>query len=312
MKFKAAFAAAFAAMIGSAAADEFKIVVPFAPGGSDAIIRPMLTDLGQILGQSVIIENRGGAGGILGATIVANAKPDGNTVLMGTMGSVVIAALINGKTTYHPVNSFETIALIGRTQLALVVRNSLEVYNLADLVKLAKGGAKLNFGSAGTGTSTQLAIELLKIEAGIEITHIPYRGGAPAMADVISGQMDMYSGDVFPLMGFMQAKQLRPIAVFGDKRAPQIPEVASTAEQGYPKAEMNNWYGILAPAGLPPAVKEKIEKAWMTVLTKPEHANRLNATGITGPLNAAEFKKVLDFEYARWPALIKKMDIKEG
>lgn len=313
MMWKTAISFAFAALIGSAAAaDELRIIVPFAPGGSDAIIRPMTDDLGKLLGQPVIIDARGGAGGILGTTLAANAKPDGNTLLMGTMGSTVIAALINGKTSYHPINSFEPIAMIGRTQIVLVVRNSLAAHNLKDLVALAKGGARLSFGSAGTGTSTQLSVELLKIAAGIDITHIPYRGGAPAMADVASGQIDMYAGDVFPLMGLMSAKSLRPIAVFDAQRAVQIPDVQSSVEQGFPGAQMGNWYGVMAPVGLPPAVKDKLEKAWLTVLNSPVHAERLNSTGITGPLNAAEFRKVLEAEYARWPDLIVKMGVKEG
>ena len=303
--------AASIAGAGPLRADELRIIIPFTPGGTDLIARPMLPDLKELLGQTVIIDTRGGAGGILGTTLAANAKPDGNTVLMGTLGSQVIAAAINGKTSYHPLRSFEPIAMVGRAQIVLVTRIGLQVDNLQDLVRMVKGGAKLSFASSGQGTTTQIALELFKLEAGIDITHVPYRGGGPAIADIAAGHVDLYSGDVFPLLGQLQARTVRPIAIFDTRRAAQIPDVPTSGEQGYPGALMSNWYGIVAPIGITTEMRDRLEKAFLTVLRSPHISERLTSTGLTGPLGAADFRKVLEAEVALWPGRIEKMGLKE-
>lgn len=309
MNAKTAIVGAFLAMMGTASAEQLRVIVPFAPGTGDVLIRAIMAE--AKIDQTIVVEAKGGAGGMLGTSLAAASKPDGNTIVMATLGSMVIAPTINGKATYDALRSFETLALVGKAQIILVVRPSLPVQSLKELVALAKSGAKLSFASAGTGTTTQIAMELFKLEAGIDITHIPYRGATPAIADVAGGHVDMYSGDAYPLIGHFQGKTLQPIAVFDPERSAQIPEVPTSVEQGYPGALMHNWTGLLVPAGIPPAVKAKLETAIMAALHTPSISERLTSTGLNGPLNAADFKKMLEADYARWTTLIPKMGLKE-
>lgn len=309
MKWKAALAGLCFATIGSASAQELRVIVPFAPGGADVMIRAIMAE--TKLNQTIVVEPKGGAGGQIGTSLAAAAKPDGNTIVMATLGSLVIAPTINGKASYDALKSFEPLALVGKTQIIIVAKPSLPVTNLKELVALVKGGAKLSFASAGTGTTTQIAMELFKIEAGIDITHIPYRGGIPAIADVAAGHVDVYSGDIYPLMGHLQGKTLRPLGVFDPVRAVQIPDVPTSIEQGFPGALMHNWTGLLAPAGIPREAKERLEKAILMALHTPVIAERLNSTGMTNPLNSADFRKMLEEDYARWTVVIPKMGLKE-
>jgi tripartite-type tricarboxylate transporter receptor subunit TctC len=293
--------------------NDLRLVVPFAAGGpTDQVARVFATELREVLGRTVVVDNRAGAGGIIGTQLVASAPPDGNTLIISTLGSQVIAAAINGRTPYHPARSFEPIVLVGTLQIVLVVRPTLQVNSLQELIQLAQSGARLNYSSAGTGTTTHIAAEMLNAEAGIRITHVPYRGGAPALADLVAGHVDLFTGDIPGLKGLLEARSVRPLAVFDTRRAPQLPDVPTTAELGYPGMRMGNWYGVLAPAGLPASVRDRLEAAFLNVSARPHVAERLAAAGISGTQGTAEFRTLLDFEAERWPGLVRRMGIAEN
>jgi tripartite-type tricarboxylate transporter receptor subunit TctC len=297
---------------GAARADDLRIVVPFAAGGpTDAVARALAVRLKDLLGDTVIVDNRAGAGGIIGTQAVASAPPNGNTVILSTLGSQVISAAINGRTPYHPATSFDPIVLVGKLQIVLVVRKDHPAQTLTELIAMGRS-RQLNYGSAGTGTTTHIAAEIMNAEAGANATHIPYRGGAPALLDLIAGNVDFFVGDVSTVLAQIQAGQVRPLAVFDAARARQVPNVPTTAELGYPGMVMSNWYGVLAPAGLQPAVRDRLERAFLEAIRTPSIAARLAELGIDGPLGAADFRSVLGEDARRWPATIQRMGIREN
>ena len=295
-----------------AQAETIRVVIPYAPGGAlDPLARILANGLNKLRpADSIIVENIGGAGGIVGMNTVAKAAPDGRTLLFSPSGNIVISPSLQSNLPYDAVTAFEPIALVGSVKTALIVRSSLEVKTLAELIALTKGGAKLTFGSPGPGTSPHISGEMLNHAAGIAITHVPFRGLGPALNNLLGGHIDLITTSVIGVLPYVEAKTARALAVFDSERSEQLPDVPTTVELGYPDLVMPQWYGLLAPAGLPPDVRATLEQQVLAVLRSPEITAQLAVSGVAGPKGARELQTLLDAEFKRWPLLIPKLGIK--
>jgi tripartite-type tricarboxylate transporter receptor subunit TctC len=258
-----------------------RLVVPFPAGGTtDIIARDVAKRLTETLGQSVVVDNRPGAGGNIGSDAVAKSAPDGYTLLMGTVGTHAINPSLYAKMPYDHVKDFVPVVLVAGVPNVLEVNPSLPVNSVADLIKLAKSkpGA-INFASSGNGTSIHLSGELFKTMAGVDMTHVPYKGSAPAVSDLIGGQVQVMFDNLPSSLAQIKAGKLRAIAVTSLKRSPALPDVPTIAESGLPGFEASSWFGILAPAGTPPPVIAKINAEVNKWLQSPEGRDQLLAQG---------------------------------
>ena len=300
------------AVVSAARAETIRVVIPYAPGGAlDPLARILVNGLGKLRpGDSIIVENIGGAGGIVGMNTVAKAAPDGRTLLFSPSGNIVISPSLQSNLPYDAVTAFEPIALVGSVKTALIVRSSLGMKSLAELIAAAKGGAKLTFGSPGPGTSPHISGEMLNHAAGIGMTHVPFRGLGPALNSLLGGHIDLITTSVIGVLPYVEAKTARALAVYDTERSEQLPEVPTAVELGFSDLVMPQWYGLLAPAGLPPDVRGTLETQVLAVLRSPDVAAQLAASGVAGPKGASELKALLDSEFKRWPVLIPKLGIK--
>jgi tripartite-type tricarboxylate transporter receptor subunit TctC len=237
-----------------------RLIVPGPPGGpTDIVARPLAQMLGDALKVQVIVDNRGGAGGSVGADIVAKSAPDGYTLLMATVGTHAINPALYKKLPYDAIRDFTPIALVAAAPVAIVVHPSLPANDLASLVALAKQApGKLSYGSAGNGTPGHLTGEMFKTAAGIDIQHVPYKGSAPAVTDLLGGQIQMMFDPLQSVLQHVQAGRIRAIAISSAGRSPVLPNVPTVAESGYRGFEFTAWWGVYAPAGLPGPVAAKI------------------------------------------------------
>ncbi len=292
-----------------AMADTVKIVVPFAAGGPvDQLARLLASELGAKLNANVIVDDRGGAGGAIASEYVAHAAPDGNTVLLASLGSQVLSPILKPPTAYDPVKSFEPVMLVGVVPSLLVVNKDLGVASLPQLINKAKV-QKLTYGSAGPGTTMNIAVEMLNAAAGVKITHVPYRGAAPAISDLLGGHVDMLNADLPVLLPLVQAGSVKALALFADQRSPLLPDLPTTVELGLPSVIMENWYGAFLPAGTPPQVRDKLEQALFAVIAMPAIKQRLAGNGLSGRLGHEAFADRLAKEFATWPDTIHKLGI---
>lgn len=281
----AAFLSAAPAM-----AETVKIVVPFAAGGPvDQLARLLGHELGPLLGADVIVEDKGGAGGAIGSETVARATPDGTTVLLASMGSHVISPTLRPLSGYDPVKSFEPVMMVGSVPSLLVIGTKPGVSTLKELIAKAKTQS-MTYGSAGSGTTMNIAGEMLNAAAGLKIAHVPYRGAAPALTDLMGGHLDMLNADFPVLLPLVKAGKVTALAVYGAERSPLLPDVPTTAELGLPDVAMESWYGVFLPAGTPKPVHDKLEKALFAVVALPSVKERLAAGGMHGTLDSAAFK----------------------
>ncbi len=303
--------AAALALAAPAFADTVKIVVPFAAGGPvDQLARVLAHELTPLLGADVIVEDKGGAGGAIGSETVARAAPDGHTILLASLGSQVISPTLRPPHGYDPVKSFEPVMLVGAVPTLLVVGPKPGVSNLKDLIAKAKHGQAMAYGSAGPGTTMNIAGELLNSAAGIKVAHVPYRGAAPALSDLMGGQIDMLNADFPVLLPLVKAGKVKALALYGAERSPLLPDVPTTAELGLPDVVMENWYGVFLPAGTPAAVRDKLEKSLFTVVALPAVKERFASQGMHGTLGSAAFTARLAKEFPYWQATIAKLGIK--
>jgi tripartite-type tricarboxylate transporter receptor subunit TctC len=292
-----------------ASAETVKFVVPFAAGGPvDTMARLVTSELGPKLGVDVIVDDRGGAGGAIAGEFVAHATPDGTTVLFGSFGSTVLGPILKPPASYDPVKSFEPVMRIGATPSLLVVNNELGVTTMSELIAKAKQ-QKLTYGSAGAGTTMNIAVEMLNNAAGVKITHVPYRGAAPAITDLLGDHVDMLNADLPVLMPLVKAGKMKAIALFAPERSPLMPDLVTTKEVGLPGVVMENWYGVFVPAATPAPVREKLEKALLAVTAIPKIRQRLDDNGLHDTLDHAAFTALLKEEFADWPATIRKLGI---
>jgi tripartite-type tricarboxylate transporter receptor subunit TctC len=290
-----------------------KIQIPFAPGGgTDILTRIIAPEVSKRLGQPVVVENRPGAGGALAARYTAAAAPDGQTILMGTISEIAINPNLNPKIGYDIWKDFALIGSVAYTPITIIAHPAVQAKTVNELIALAKAkpGA-LNYGSAGTGSGSHMAAELFRYLTKVELTHVPYKGVGPAVADTVAGQVQLTFTTVPSAVAFVRNGQLRSIAVASSKRAQQLPDVPTSAEAGVPDYLMDYWYCLVAPIATPRDVQTRLHAAVVETMKLPEIAASLEKTGLiplTMPQDA--FHAFVKKENERWAAVVKAANIK--
>ena len=289
-----------------------RIVVAFPPGGPTDFVARLLADkLKASLGQSVIVENKPGANGAIGADYVAKSEADGHLLFLTTVGAVAITPHLS-KPPYDPLRDFAPITLVVRPTTILVVKPDTPVNSAKELAALAKNKPEeIPFASTGNGSMPHLALELFQASAGVKFLHVPYRGAAPALTDLLGGQVQALFADTPVLLPHISGGKLKPIGAASAARNPLLPDVSTLAEQGFPDTTADNWYGLLAPAKTPPAVVAKLNEAVVAVLNSPDVRDKLLQSGaVPSPTSSVEFGKILAEEHARWGPVVKDKNIK--
>lgn len=289
------------------------MVVGFAAGGAtDAVARIIAKHLGDELKTSVVVDNKAGAGGNIATDYVARAEADGHTILLGSVGSLTVAPHLVAKLPYKPLQDFAPVTMAVVFSNVLVVKNDLPVKNLADFVKLAKAQpGKLTYASPGIGGAGHLAGEFLKQRADIDITHVAYRGGGPAMMGLLGGEVDSFMSTPPTASQHIKAGKVRALATTGVKRDPLMPDVPTVAEQGYPGFDTLNWYAYVLPVKTPKAIVERYNQALVKILKDPEVTKELEAKGLSpSPSTPAELAAYMKREYDNWAVVVKKAGIK--
>ena len=287
------------------------LVVPFTPGGStDILARAIGQKLTEAWGQPVVIDNVPGAGGSIGADRVAKASPDGYTLLMGHIGTLAVTPSIYPNLPYDPIKSFAPVAWIARVPNVLAVNPSVPAKNVRELIALAKSKpGKLNYGSGGNGSAAHIATEYLKLQSQTFMVHVPYRGTAPAVTDLVAGQIQLMFTGAPAVMPFVKSGHLRALAVSSSKRLAAFPDLPTVAESGLKELagfEADQWYGIVAPAGTPRDVIAKLNTQINASLNAPELKARLQAEGAEATPNTPEvFGKLITTEIERWRPVVK-------
>jgi tripartite-type tricarboxylate transporter receptor subunit TctC len=290
-----------------------RIVVPFPAGGAtDIMARAVAQKLGEAWGQSVVVDNRPGAGGNIGSELVAKSAPDGYTLEMGTVGTHAINASLYAKMPYDHVKDFVPIILVAGVPNVLVVNPSVPVNSVQELIAYAKANpGKLNFASSGSGTSIHLSGELFKTMTGVQMAHVPYKGSAPALADLLGGQVQLMFDNLPPSLPHIKAGKLRPLAVTTTTRAAALPELPTMAEAGVPGFDASSWFGLLAPAGTPPAIVAKINTEVANWLATPEAKEKLLGVGANAAGGTPEdFARHIQAETAKWAKVVKESGAK--
>ena len=309
---KRLFAALIATLLAGPAyaADPVKIIVPFAAGGPvDALARILAAELGPRLQSDVVVENLGGAGGLLAVERAAGAPADGRTILFASVGAFVITNALKPRAGYEQLKSFQPVARIGAAPTLFIVRGDSAVKTLADLIAKARTDSKMSYGSAGNGTTMHIAAEQLNASAGTKITHVPYRGIAPALNDIMGGHIDFLNGDITVLYPLVKHGTIRALAVAGNERSALLPDVPTAGELGYKGIYMENWYGALVPAATPPDVVAKLEAAVLNAVKNPDVWAKISANGVYGPQDAKAFRAQIEKDVAYWGPEIKKLGI---
>jgi tripartite-type tricarboxylate transporter receptor subunit TctC len=310
----AATAAPFAAARAAAwqPTKPVRLVVPFPPGSaSDILARALSARMAEALGQPIVVENRPGAGGTIGTDVVAKAAPDGHTLLMATAAHTITAATYE-RLPFDARADFAPVTRLVATPLLLVVHPSVPAATVPDLVARARAEpGKISFASSGLGTSHQMASEFLKATAGIDIVHVPYRGSAPAQLDLTAGRVDMMFDNIVAVLGHVRAGRLRPLAVSSAERSAILPEVPTVAEQGFPGFEVNAWFGLMAPAGTPRAVVDRVASVAGEAIRNPEISGRLAAEGaVVVADRPEEFARFLEADAAKWERVARDGNIR--
>jgi len=309
-------AALLLAFASAAFADDYpnkpvRMIVPFPPGGSNDVVgRLVAQQLSTALGQQVFVDNRGGAGGMIGTEAASKAAPDGYTILIISIAHAVNPAL--HKLPYDPIKSFTPISILATGPNVLVVNPTLPVKSVKELVALAKEKpGELNYASAGIGSFQHLGGELFKLTAGVNIVHVPYKGGGPAMQDVIAGHVKIMFSSLIQTTPFIKSGKLRPLGTGGEKRSPVLPDVPTIAEAGVPGYAANNWWGIVAPAGTPAPIVDKLYKAVQTALKAPALQAEFAREGAASvEMTSAEFADYIKAEIAKWARVVKEGHIR--
>lgn len=289
-----------------------RLIVAFPPGGStDIVARLVGQKLSERVGQQVVVDNRGGAGGTIGTEMAARATPDGYTLTMGTTSTHVIAPAIFPNVKYDPVKDFAPITLVASTPYLLVVHPAVKARTLKEFIALVKSQpGKLNYASAGSGTTTQIAMEMLKLASGIDIVHVPFKGNGPAGAATMGGQVQALFGSMPAVLPHAKAGRLHPIAVGTGKRSSALPEVPTVAESGFPGFEVSLWLGFFSPKGAPGPVLKKLYGELTTVAKSPEMKEPFERNG-ADPVTTtpAELSKLMTVELDKYRKVIKAANI---
>jgi tripartite-type tricarboxylate transporter receptor subunit TctC len=288
-----------------------RLIVPFPPGGSNDIVgRLMAQELTEKLGKQVVVDNRGGAGGVLGSEIAANSDPDGHTLLIISVAYSFNPAMY--KLRFDPDRAFVPIAILGTGPNALTVTPKLPVNSVKELIAMAKAQpGKLNYASSGVGTFQHLGSELFRIMAGINIVHVPFKGGGPAMADVMAGNTEICIASLIQVIPHVDSKRLKLLGIGGAKRAKIYPNVPTIAEAGVPGYDSSNWWGLLAPAKTPHAVVNRLRAESSKILASAEVQKKLESQGAeTVKMSPEEFGRFIKAETVKWSKVVKEAGIK--
>jgi tripartite-type tricarboxylate transporter receptor subunit TctC len=290
-----------------------RLVVPFTPGGStDILARAVAQELTKAWGQPVVVDNVPGAGGAIGAEKVAKAAPDGYTLLMGHIGTLAVNPSLYPNLPYDPIKSFTPVAWVARVPNVLVVHPSVKATNVKELVALAKARpGRLNYGSGGNGSAANLATEYFKLQTGTSIVHIPYRGTAPAVTDLLGGQIQLLFTGAPAVLGQVKNGQLRALAVSSPTRLAALPDLPTVAESGYKGFEADQWYGVVAPMGTPREVVTKLNAQINLALNSPDMKIRLTNEGaVATPTTPDAYGQLIASEIARWRPVIQSGRVK--
>jgi tripartite-type tricarboxylate transporter receptor subunit TctC len=303
------------ALVTAATADDYpnrpvRLIVPFPPGGSnDVVARLVAAQLSERLKQQVFVDNRGGAGGVLGSEAAANAAPDGHTLLIVSIAHAVNPSLY--KLHYDPIKSFAPISILATGPNVLAVNPKLGVNSVQELVALAKQKpGQLEYASSGIGTFQHLGGELFKLTAGVDILHVPYKGGGPAMQDVIAGHVGIVFSSLIQTSPYIQGGQLRALGVGSTQRSAVLPDVPTIAEAGVPGYEASNWWGIVAPAGTPAPIVERLYRELRAAVKSPALQEAFAREGaVTLEMTTAEFGDYMQSEMTKWGRVVKESKI---
>jgi tripartite-type tricarboxylate transporter receptor subunit TctC len=305
-----------ALLAAKALADEYPtrpitLIVPYAAGGGNDVMARIVADkMGLALGQPIVIENRGGAGGSIATRQIAKSEPDGYTLGLGGTGTLAIDPTLYSNVGYDPRKDFAPVGLIATSPLVVLVNPSVPAHSVKELIALA-GKQPLNFASAGSGSGMHLGTELFASMAGISLTHVPYKGTGPALTDLLGGHVAIYFSSLPPAIGLVKEGKLRALAVTGPARSAIFPDLPTVAEAGLPGYEAVLHYGIVAPAGTPAPIIEKLNKALRAALANPEVTARITADGAE-PLQStpAEYAADIDREETKWSDIVRKSGAK--
>ena len=290
-----------------------RLILPFPAGGpSDIIARTFGAKLGEALGQQVVADNRGGASGVIGAEIAARATPDGYTLFLGTIGVLTLNPNLYRKLPYDPQRDFRPVTLLSQSPYILLVYPGLPARSVKELVALAKSRpGRMNFASGGNGTGNHISGELLKLAAGVDIVHVPYKGASLAVGDLIAGNVQMLFINVLPALPHVKSGRARALAVTSAHRSPVLPDVPTFGEAGYPAVENGSWHGIVVPAGVPPAIVKRLHDELARIARQPDLKSRLEAQGAEVIGNTPdEFAAFIVSERERWGKVIRAAGIK--
>ncbi len=290
-----------------------RIVVPFGPGSTiDIMGRTIAPKLSEALGQPVIVENRSGAGGAIGLESVAKSGKDGYTLVIGALGPLAVNPSLYARKPFDPVKDFAPITTLATGPMIVVVHPNVPARNIKELVAVAKARpGKLNYGSPGIGTTNHMAGELLNLAAGIKLVHVPYKGNAEALTDLMGGQLDIVFTGLPPALAQIQAGRLRAVATTGTKRLPTLPQLQTISEGGLAEASVSTWYGVLAPAGTPREIIDRLHAEITKTMKNPEIAERFSSQGAE-PITTTpdEFARTIRDDVTKWAKVIKATGLK--
>nr|WP_285292379.1 tripartite tricarboxylate transporter substrate binding protein [Aureimonas altamirensis] len=292
--------------------DTIRLVVPYGPGGSsDIIARTVAAEMSKDLGHQVVVENLAGAAGVVAMQDVAGAKPDGQTIVLGHVGTLAVNPAMLENLPYDVAKDFTPVTLMTRVPMLFVVNSEVDAATLPKFIELAKANpGTLNYGSAGNGSAGHLAFEQLKLAAGIDVQHIPYKGTGAQITDLLAGRTDAASAGVPPFLPHLKSGALRALAVGSAERIPLLPNVPTVAETGYPGFESSQWFGLLVPSGTPQAAIDRLNRSAVEALRKPAVIARLNEdASVAVGSTPAEFADFIEAESARWGDIVRKANL---
>ena len=290
-----------------------RLIIPYPPGGAGDIVGRMLSArLTDALGQQVVVDNRGGGGQIIATELAAKAPPDGHTLFLASATHGINPGLRRGKLPYNTLKDFAPVTLVAQSPLVFVAHPSLGVGNIKELVATARGKpGRINYASSGPGTGGHLSVELLKFQTGIDLVHVPYKGAGPALTDLIGGQVQMMCTSPLPAMPHVKSGRLRALAMTGRARSRAAPEVPTVAEQIATRYESSLWYALLAPAGTPRPVVNRLHAVTVKIIKSPDVSGQLLSQGAEPVGNTpGELSKFIAAEVARWTEVVEKANIR--
>ena len=291
-----------------------RVIIPFPPGSStnDILGRALAQRLSEALGQQFVVDNRPGVGGNLGSEIAAKAVADGYTLLIGTNGPIGISPHIYKTLGYDPLKDLAPVTLYAMVPYAIIVHASVKATTLNELIALAKAGpGKLLYASPGNGSTPHLCMEMFKRQMGIDITHVPYKGGAPATMDLLAGQVQVFCPGLPPVLPHIKSGKLRALTITMPKRTQYLPDIPTAAEQGHPQLDVNSWVGLLAPAKTPPAILDKLHATIARIMNTPEMKTQVINNGADPmAMGPREFSEFLQRESAKWGQVAKAANLR--